>query len=268
MPVSWDPEVYLRHEDARARPFHDLLARVHAVAPRRVADLGCGPGTLTRVLADRWPTAAVVGLDSSAAMIERAAEYAEPGRCEFALGDVCDWRPVEPVDVIVSNATLQWVPDHLALLASWVEALAPSGWMALQVPANFDARSHALMREVAATPRWRDSLAGTLRHGDAVVEPERYVDVLARAGCAVDAWQTTYLHLLPGEDAVLGWIRGTGLRPVLDALAPDDANEFVAAYGALLREAYPQQPYGTVFPFRRTFVVAQRPGEPSAAGRR
>lgn len=256
--ISWDAEVYLRHADHRARPFHDLLARVVTDAPAGVTDLGCGPGNLTRLLADRWPSARVLGLDTSATMIERAAQHALPGRCEFVLGDLRDWRPDAPLDVIISNAALQWVPGHLALLPLWVDALAPYGWIALQVPANFDAPSHLLMRQLAGTRRWRGALFGVLRHDDAVFEPEAYLDVLAQAGCTVDAWQTTYLHLLPGADAVLSWMRGTGLRPVLDALSPTDANEFVTAYGVLLREAYPQGSYGTVFPFRRTFVVAQR----------
>jgi trans-aconitate 2-methyltransferase len=258
MSVSWDPGIYLRHADDRGRPFHDLLARVGASEPATVVDLGCGPGGLTRVLADRWPAAYVLGVDSSAQMIERAVERAVPGRLEFVLGDVQEWAPEAPLDVIFSNATLQWVPGHADLMTRWVESLAPGGWLAVQMPSNFDAPSHALMRELAESPRWRDQLAGRLRHGDAVEEPATYLDALAGAGCAVDVWQTTYLHVLPGDDAVLDWVTGTGLRPVLDALSPAGAAEFVETYRRELRVAYPRQAYGTVFPFRRTFVVAQR----------
>ena len=258
MNTTWDPSVYLRHADDRARPFHDLLARVGASAPDRVVDLGCGPGGLTRLLADGWPAAYVLGVDSSPEMIRRAQPYALAGRCEFVRADVRQWRSGAPVDVLVSNATLQWVPGHLELLAGWPAALRPGGWLAMQVPANFGAPSHALMREVAASPRFQSALAGVLRHADAVETPETYVDVLARAGCTVDAWQTTYLHVLPGEDAVFDWVRGTGLRPVLDALPADEADEFMATYAARLRGAYPRTEQGTVFPFTRTFVVAQR----------
>ena len=258
MSVSWDPAAYLRHADERSRPFHDLLARVDAQDPARVVDLGCGPGGLTRDLAERWPSAHVLGVDSSAEMIERAARYAVPGRCEFVQGDVREWTSDRPVDVVVSNATLQWVPDHRALLPRWVEGLAPDGWLAFQVPANFDAPSHLLLRELATSPRFKTLLEGVLRHSDAVEQPQTYLETLAGAGCSVDVWQTTYLHVLPGEDAVLGWVRGTALRPVLDALGPADTHEFIAAYTSELRRAYPRGAHGTVFAFRRTFVVARR----------
>lgn len=263
MAMSWDPAVYLQHADDRARPFHDLLARVDVAAPARVVDLGCGPGGLTRLLSERWPEARVLGVDSSLEMVERAAAYAVPGRCEFALSDLRDWRPDGPVDVLLSNATLQWVPDHLDLLPRWVEALAPYGVIALQMPANFDAPSHVRLRELADTPRWRPALGGVLRDPDATTttkDPTTYLEVLTAAGCTVDAWQTTYLHVLEGDDAVLGWVRGTALRPVLDRLSADQAAEFVDEYAALLRAAYPRRPYGTVFPFLRTFVVGQRAG--------
>jgi len=258
LPV-WDPDVYLEHADHRARPFIDLMARVGAVDPRVVVDLGCGPGGLTRGLAARWPNARVVGVDASAEMVRRAQADDDAARCEFVLGDVRDWQPPHPVDVLVTNATLQWVPDHLALLPRWVEDLAPGGWLALAVPANFDAPSHTLMRDLAGSPRWTDRLAGVLRHGDAVAAPGTYLDVLAAAGCAVDVWQTTYLHLLQGEDPVLGWVRGTGLRPVLDALSAGDGAAFEAEYAELLQAVYPAHPYGTPFPFTRTFAVGRCP---------
>lgn len=264
----WDPTTYLAFADERSRPFTDLLARVGAEGPRTVLDLGCGPATLTRGLADRWPRARVLGVDSSPEMVERAQALVVPGGCDVVLGDVRTWTPppgTGPVDVVVTNATLQWVPDHLGLLERWVDWLEPGGWLAVQVPSNFDAPSHVLMREVAAREPWRVSLEGVLRHGDAVAEPETYLARLAAAGCDVDVWQTTYAHVLPGDDAVLGWVRGTGLRPVLAALAPAEAAAFEAAYAAELRAAYPREPHGTVFGFRRTFAVAQKRGGPTAA---
>jgi len=153
------------------------------------------------------------------------------------------------------------VPDHLPLLSAWAAQLARGGWLAIQVPANFAAPSHALMREVAAGPRFADRLQGVLRGTDSVVEPIEYATLLAAAGLRVDAWETTYLHVLPGDDAVLAWVRGTGLRPVLDALADDPAlsGAFVDEYAARLREAYPRRELGTLLPFRRVFVVATRP---------
>ncbi|WP_077799976.1 trans-aconitate 2-methyltransferase [Streptomyces sp. JHA26] len=268
MPVApdWDPAQYLRHADHRARPFTDLLARIPELptARPRVADLGCGPGNVTTLLTDRWPTARVTGYDNSAEMLARAREHAGPtpggGHLGFARADARTWTPAEPHDLIVSNATLQWVPGHAERFADWIAALEPGGTFAFQVPGNFDAPSHRLMRDLAGSPRWRDRLAGTLRHGDAVHTPEAYLERLTGLGCTADVWETTYLHLLTGDDPVLDWVEGTGLRPVLTALADDPRarDAFVEEYRTALREAYPAGPHGTPFPFRRVFAVAVR----------
>ncbi|MEU9346571.1 trans-aconitate 2-methyltransferase [Streptomyces sp. NPDC048278] len=264
---AWDPAQYLRHSGHRARAFTDLLAHVPALPgdPPAVADLGCGPGNVTAVLADRWPTAHITGYDNSAAMLDRAqVDHAGPtpggGRLDFAHADLRTWAPDRPYDLIVSNAALQWVPGHLDRFADWLDALAPGGTFAFQVPNNIDAPLHALMRELAATPRWKARLADVLRQEDSVHPPAAYLDRLARLGCATDVWETTYLHVLPGEDPVLDWVKGTGLRPVLTALGddPEARDAFVADYRALLREAYPSAPYGTVLPFRRLFAVARK----------
>lgn len=251
--VRWDPEQYARFGDERARPFRDLLARVGAEAPGRVVDLGCGDGSTTALLAQHWPRAQVSGIDSSAEMI--AAARAIPG-LTFEVGDVREWRP--DADVLVSNAVLQWVPDHAAVLHRWAAALPDGGWLAFQVPGNFAAPSHTLLREVAATPRWAPLLAGALRDGRPVLEPAEYAELLLGHGLTVDVWETTYLHLLPGEDAVLEWTRGTALRPVLAALSAQDAVAFEAEYAAALRAAYPRTEHGTLFAFRRIFAVASR----------
>lgn len=267
---SWDPTVYLGFPDERSRAFRDLLARVGAVDPHTVVDLGCGPGHLTAELAGRWPTATVLGVDSSARMLERAAVHAVPGRIAFECADLAGWTPSGPVDVMVANAVLHWVPDHLRLLEGWAGHLAPGGWLAVQVPGNFDAPSHALMREVAAEPPFRERLAGVLRGAESVTDAVTYAQVLAGAGCTVDAWETTYVHVLDppdeqgrrrhGPDAVLAWVRGTALRPVLDALDdyPCLSERFVATYAARLRDAYPARAWGTPLPYRRVFVVARR----------
>jgi trans-aconitate 2-methyltransferase len=258
----WDPGQYLSFADERSRPFFDLAGRIGAQDPGYVVDLGCGPGQLTADLARRWPQATVLGIDSSVEMIEAAtaARYGGDdfgGRLSFELGDVRDFKPDRPVDVIISNAVLQWVPGHLELLPRWADYLAPSGWLAFQLPGNFDQPSHAVLRELAGSERWRDRLARAELNRQAE-DPISYVDVLAGAGLAVDAWETTYLHLLHGPDPVTEWYKGTGLRPVLAVLSPEEAREFVDQYGARVRAAYPAAPYGTVLPFRRVFVVAHR----------
>jgi trans-aconitate 2-methyltransferase len=254
----WDPRQYQRFGDERSRPFFDLVGRIGADDPRSVADLGCGPGNLTATLAQRSPYAAVNAHDNSTAIITAAPHVNPPdGRLSSVLGDICGWAPAARRDVIVSNAALQWLADPLAALARWAGLLAPGGWLAVQAPGNFDQPGHAVMRELAASAQWRPLLDGVPMNRQAT-DPADYLDLLAGSGCAVDAWETTYLHLLHGENPVLEWYKGTGLRPVLDALPPDLAVEFTAEYGARMREAYPARAYGTVLPFRRVFVVARR----------
>lgn len=261
--TTWDPAQYLRHAGHRARPFTDLLARVPDLPGRSplIADLGCGPGNVTTLLAARWPTARITGYDNSAEMLDKArVEYAGPtvggGSLDFTHADVRTWAPAQPYDLIISNATLQWVPGHVERFAEWIAGLAPGGTFAFQVPGNFGSPSHRLMRELAESA----GLADALRHENAVLTPEAYLAVLADLDCEVDAWETTYVHLLQGEDPVLDWVKGTGLRPVLAALADDpEAREtFLAEYRAALREAYPAGPHGTPFPFRRVFAVARK----------
>jgi trans-aconitate 2-methyltransferase len=248
---SWDPTLYLSFDDHRARPFHDLLARVGATTPRHVIDLGCGPGHLTGLLTARWPAARVTALDSSAEMVAAARERGVDAR----QADVADWMPDPDTDVVITNAVLHWVPTHPRLLPRWLAALPADAWFALQVPGNFAAPSHVLVRELLDQPRWRGAV--DLRGDDAVPEPGGYAELLAAAGADADVWETTYLHRLTGTDPVLDWISGTALRPVRDALAEVDYAEFRAELGPRLRAAYPARPDGsTWFPFRRIFAVA------------
>jgi trans-aconitate 2-methyltransferase len=261
----WDPGQYRRFSGERARPFHELVARIRAERPRTVADLGCGPGDLTAELARRWPGASVRGIDSSAEMIAAASKWATPSGAaggvpglSFERGDVRDWKPSGPVDVIVSNAVLQWVPGHLDLLPQWAGYLSGGGWLAIQMPGNFGQPPHVELRDMAASARWR-SLLGRAELNRQSGDPAVYLDVLASAGCAVDAWETTYLHVLAGEDPVVEWVKGTALRPVLAVLDEAQQAEFLAEYAERMRKAYPPRPYGTVVPFRRVFAVARRP---------
>jgi trans-aconitate 2-methyltransferase len=253
----WDPSTYLLFDDHRGRPFEELINRVRTDTPRRVVDLGCGPGNLTETLVKRWPSATVEAFDSSQEMIDAARARGLPA----SVADVRDWQPKPDTDVAVCNAVLQWVPGHAALLPRWVAALPPGAWLALQVPGNFGAPSHVQVRALAASPRWRDRLAG-LRDEDAVLDPAGYATVLSDAGCTVDAWETTYLQRLTGPDAVLEWITGTALRPVKAALSEPEWHDFRTQLAPALRAEYPTRADGsTWFPFRRVFAVARTPQE-------
>lgn len=259
MGTSWEPDRYLRYADERERPFWELLSRLHREPPRQVVDLGCGPGVSTAALVDRWLQPRVLGIDSSAQMIERALELAQPPRLAFQRQDIRDWKaPAASVDLILSNAALHWVRGHVELFPQWALALAPQGAIAFQVPRNFQAPSHLLLAKLAASPRWSDKLGG-IAGAFEMPSPEQYYERLAGLGMQVDLWETTYVHVLAGRNPVLEWMRGTALRPYLDALGPAETKDFLASYAEELRKAYPPRTTGeTLFPFRRLFVVAIR----------
>ena len=255
MAHTWDPATYLRYADERGRPFLDLVGRIGATEPSSVVDLGCGTGSLTALLEQRWPDAAVTGVDSSPEMVAAGT----PGSgVEMVVGDLRTWRPAAPVDVLVSNAALQWVPGHLELLPDLVATVAPGGWFAFQVPGNFDAPSHALRRRLAQDSRFAAYLDGVAEPH--AFGPEVYLQSLLALGCEMDAWETTYLHLLEGPDPVFDWVVGTGAGPTLAALPIELRREFETDLRQELRAAYPRTAHGTVLPFRRVFVVARVPG--------
>jgi trans-aconitate 2-methyltransferase len=263
--AAWDPGQYQRYAEHRGRPMRDLLARVTIAEPRLVVDLGCGPGDQTRALADRWPAARIIGLDNSPEMIARARQDDVDGRVEWVLQSAEDWDPATvggPLDVLVTNATLQWVPTHLRLIGRWVEALGPGGTFAMQVPSNFRAPSHRLMREVAQRHTRASELKSALDRADAVAKPETYAALLLDHTPHVDVWETTYQQVLPAADGqphpVLEWVRATGLRPVLGVLPEGrERDAFIETYAAELETAYPRRPHGVLFPFSRIFAVAR-----------
>ena len=255
---AWDPDRYLTYADERGRPFLDLIAWIGDRAPRTVLDLGCGAGNLTALLAEHWPEARVAGLDSSEEMIARAR--ADHPELAFWVEDLRQFlvSGATPVDVLVSNATLQWVPGHLELLPAMVERVAAGGWLAFQVPANFDEPSHTIRAELAAEAPYAAHVEGIAE--PASHDPEVYLDALLRLGCTVDTWETTYLHVLHGADPVFTWVSGTGARPTLEALGRVGLREgFEAEFKRRLLAAYPETGRGVVLPFRRVFVVAQVP---------
>jgi trans-aconitate 2-methyltransferase len=254
VPHTWDPERYLTYADERGRPFVELLARIGADRPREVVDLGCGPGNLTTLLRQRWPGAHVRGLDSSPEMVDRARD-SDPD-IDFEVADLRAWAATgDPVDVLVSHATLQWVPGHLDLLPALAGHLRPGGWLAFQVPGNFDEPSHTIRTELAAEAPYDVHTRGVAVPSSH--DPVVYLEVLTALGMAVDAWETTYLHVLNGPDPVFTWVSGTGARPTLQALPDDLRPGFEAEFKRRLRAAYPERDGRVVLPFRRIFVVGR-----------
>ena len=254
MTHRWDPDRYLTYADERGRPFVELVSRIGAESPASVVDLGCGPGNLTTLLTERWPDASVLGLDPSPEMI--ATARAVDPTVTWQVGDLRDWAAAagDPVDVLVSNATLQWLPDHLDLLGALVARVRSGGWLAFQVPGNFGEPSHTIRTELAAETPYAahtQDVAVPSSHDPAV-----YLERLTALGCDVDAWETTYLHVLTGPDPVFTWVSGTGARPTLQALPDDLRPGFEAEFRRRLRAAYPERGGRVVLPFRRVFVVA------------
>ncbi len=250
----WDPDVYLAFADDRGRPFYDLLSRVGAERARRVVDLGCGPGQLTKYLGRRWPGAAIEAVDSSPEMVSAAQERG----VDAVTADLRDWKPKPDTDVVVSNAALHWVPEHTDLLVRWAGELAPGSWVGVQMPNNFEAPSYAAVRTLARREPYATVLKDVpFRVGAVVQPPIRYANLLMDAGCKVDVWETTYLHQLTGEHPVLDWITGTALVPVRERLSGEAFERFRQELIPLLDDAYPARADGTtIFPFRRVFIVA------------
>jgi len=256
--ADWNPGQYLKFEDERTRPSQDLLRRVPLAQAGRCVDLGCGPGNSTALLVERFPRAAIIGVDTSPGMIAKARERLPA--LTFEQADISVWQPGEGVDLIFANAVLQWVPDHPNLLPRLASILNPGGCLAVQMPNNQEEPSHRLMRAVARAESWAGKLGSATAARETIGSFEDYYGWLLGAGCQVDIWQTTYVHPLDGAAAIVEWFKSTALKPFLDPLSPDETSAFLARYEADIAEAYPAQADGKVLlRFPRLFFVAQRP---------
>jgi trans-aconitate 2-methyltransferase len=254
--MSWNPQQYLKFSQPRLRPAMDLLARIPSVEPQRVYDLGCGAGNVTAALAQRWPAARIIGVDSSAAMLAQAARSLP--QVQWVQHALAGWQAERPADVIYSNAALHWLPDHRQLFPRLVAMLSPRGVLAVQMPRNFCAPSHTLIEATARAGPWLSRLEPLL--GAAPVgEPQFYYALLAPLGASLDIWESEYLQVLTGEDPVKEWTKGSWLMQFLERLEPAERVQFEADYALRLRAAYPRLADGsTLFPFRRIFIVLQK----------
>ena len=257
---TWDAEQYLRFNDQRTRPCRELVARIAIAAPKRIIDLGCGPGNSTAALAERWPKAELTGLDSSPEMIASARKDA-PQR-DWRVGDIAAWsnENQQCYDIVFSNAALQWVDDHATLFPKLLSHVAAGGALAIQMPANYDAPAHLIMREMAASKVWRGRFPEDGVREWHVHDLPTYHDILAPIAATVDFWQTEYQHIMNDAAGIVEWCKGTGLRPFLEALANDHPRgEFLAEYLERIQQAYPVRRDGRViFPFRRLFLIAHQ----------
>ncbi len=256
MASTWDPDQYLKFHGPRIRPALDLLAQADVDDPETVYDLGCGPGNVTGFIQQRWPAADVIGVDASETMLAQARDL-HPDKT-WIQADLVDWAPDAMADVFYSNAVFQWLRDHDTLLPRLVANVRAGGIFAFQLPRNWTAPSHAIINDLVAAGPHRAQLEPLLLR-DPVGPPDYYYGLLRPHVRAIDIWETEYLQILDGKNAVAEWTKGSVLKPLLDALADDAAAAFYDQYATYVASQYPQRPDGkTLYPFRRLFVVARR----------
>ncbi len=259
--MTWDPDSYMTFADLRSRPGLELIARINHPNPEIIVDLGCGPGHLTAVLARRWPDARIVGIDDSAEMLERAESQFPSHQwptINWQHEEIATWAPSYPVSIVFSNAALHWLGNHQVLFPRLMSLISVGGALAVQMPDNWDQPSHRLISRLVDDPRWRSRTAQAFL-GHPVADPAEYRAWLRPTAVDIDLWRTTYYHVLEGSDAMLGWVKGSVLRPILVALQPDEAADFVSQLTEAYRTAYPVEADGkTPFPFSRLFIVARR----------
>jgi trans-aconitate 2-methyltransferase len=258
----WVADSYLRSSMPRTQGVLDLLARVQHPAPRLIADLGCGPGNNTELIARRWPEALVIGVDSSPDMIAAARERERPGHLEFRLADLTEWQPDEPLDIVLLNAVLQWIPGHAALLPRFAALLAPGGVLGFQMPGGRSIPGNLLdiAREMTGEPQWKDKLSGAYSDND-LLDPLGYIVALGDAGLRAEAWEICYTYPLAGTGRLVEYATGAVLRPALGPLTPEEEEQFLAEYSRRVSKAFPPHIIGgecaEVLNLSRTFAVGQ-----------
>ncbi|XBS68187.1 trans-aconitate 2-methyltransferase [Acerihabitans sp. KWT182] len=262
---DWNPQLYRQFEAERTRPALELIARIETDCPRQVTDLGCGPGNSTEGLFERYPQAVVTGIDSSEAMLKNARQRLPT--CLFSREDISRWQPSQAQDIVYANASLQWVPDHETLFPRLFASVAAGGSLAVQMPDNRQEPSHREMRKVADEGPWRHQIGDAAQVRVKVLDAAAYYELLAPHAERVDIWRTTYFHVMPSAQAIVEWVRATGLRPFLDPLTDEQKPEFLNRYLQGIENAYPTRADGRVLlAFPRLFIVARKSRKQSFGG--
>lgn len=252
--VSWNPEQYLTFGNERLQPALDLLMHISLKKPKLIYDLGCGPGTVTTIIKDKWSQAKIIGVDSSKEMLDRARKLNSD--INWVEDDITSWKPDQISDLIFSNATLHWLDNHETLLPTLMDYLQTKGILAIQMPNNFTEPSHQSIYQTVKNGSWYEKLMPLLREKP-VLDVADYYKILTPLSSTLIMWQTTYFHVLEGQDPVVEWTKGSVLKPFLDQLSETEKEIFLEAYTNLIRKAYPVLPdKKTIMPFNRIFIVA------------
>ena len=256
MPV-WDSSLYLQFGRERTQAAVDLVARIQLENPENIVDLGCGPGNSTAILGNRWPKAGITGIDSSPEMIAQA--IASDTNINWVIGNISDWRPEKPVDLIFSNAAYQWLPDHQSLFTSLVTHLKPRGVFAAQMPFHHASPLQQVVLKVSQEGAWDERMTHA-RNALTYQSTGFYYDVLRSLCTSLDLWETEYIHEMENAQAIVEFIKGSGLRPFVETLdTPEEIIHFESLVLDGYTQAYPAQTNGRVlFPFRRQFIVATK----------
>lgn len=254
---TWNPELYLKFEEERTQPSCDLVSRIKVANPAYIVDIGCGPGNSTRVLRERWKQARILGLDSSPEMIEKARHLHPDG--EWILADAGTWQPDRQFDIVFSNATLQWIPNHETLIARLFNWVKEGGALAVQIPANTDSPLHQAVLKVSQNARWKNRMLGcesVLTYRDA----RFYYSQLSALSHRFSIWRISYYHVLDSHKDLIDWYAGTGMKVYLERLnGEQEEREFKAQTLEECRAAYPEENDGKIlYPFQRLFFVAYK----------
>lgn len=255
---DWKPDLYLTFEKERTQPSIDLVMKIENEKPKRIIDIGCGPGNSTYVLKNKWPNAEIIGLDNSEAMIKQASNKYKDIQwvCEDALSDISKFGTF---DIVFSNAVIQWIPNQHLLLSKLYQVVRKGGVLAVQVPCTKDMPIHTELMKLIEAPKWKKHFS-SLASSYSIHTADFYYNSLCNLTHYIDLWETNYYHIMLDHKSIIKWYSGTGLRPYLDCFTNENKKkEFLDEYEDKLKKAYVlQKDKKVLFPFKRIFFVAKK----------